>query len=195
MEISTQRQNDGRITEIKRKPIRIALTGKLRSGKDTFANYLVYQGFSHHKLSEGISDIVTTFLPEIAERKGKKREVYTTIGQTMRQLDPDVWIKYTWKHMPKHKNVVISDVRQKNEEEFLRSQGFTIVGIESYAKARYDRAMFDKDFKKSDLTHETENSVDDIVADYWVQNDGTIKQLYDRIDEVLRKMFLDKKLA
>lgn len=188
MEVSVKRQ------ERSRKPIRIAIAGQLRSGKDTMAKYLVSQGFEHCKLSEGITDIASVFLEDIFGEKGKKREIYTTIGQSMRQLDPEVWLKYTWGNAPKTKNVVISDVRQKNEEEFLRSQGFVIVGVESPMTMRYERAMEDGDFKESDMNHETELSVQTISCDYYIQNEGTVMDLYDKTEALLDRIYVKCKM-
>lgn len=172
--------------------IKIALTGKLRSGKDTVAEHFVNSGFNAYKLSMGITEIIQRFFPCDLKDGVKLREHYTTIGQGLRQLDDEVWLKRTWSEIQRnnilfnYKNVIITDLRQKNEEEFLRDKGFIIVKVEAADFLRVERAKkSDQDFDVSQMYHETELSVDEIEADYTIGNEGTLEELTDKVNDLI----------
>jgi dephospho-CoA kinase len=72
--------------------MRLAIVGKMRSGKDTFAKYFTdLYGFKPLAFGNGITDVITRYFPE-AFIMGKPREHYQVIGQTFRELDPDIWV-------------------------------------------------------------------------------------------------------
>lgn len=173
---------------------RIALTGKMRSGKDTVGLYLIQRGLRHYKLSDGISRIISQFFYDDIECGKKMRTHYTHIGQSMRALDPEVWCKYTWNQISKDNHlakagVLITDLRQKNEEKFLRDRGFNIIKIESSEEIRLERAKeLDSDFQDDLLSHETELSVDDIDYDYLIKNDGTLEELYEQVKLIYNQL-------
>lgn len=161
--------------------MKIAVTGKMRSGKDTFANVLIDQyHFEEFKFSTGITATMRLLFPE-ALLLGKQREYYQTIGQSMRGLESEVWIKYTHRLIEARKdkgNVIITDLRQSNEAEYLRRNGYTIVKIEAPKETRIHRIQSSGDIFSMDmLNHETELSVDDIKADYTITNNKTIPSL------------------
>ena len=121
--------------------IKIALMGHARSGKDTFAKPLITGNsdelplLTEIKFASPISSIIEEYFPE---QEGKPRELYQKIGQSMREIDPDVWVNYLdemyhwWEHHSGNltKGVIITDVRQPNEWQWCREHGFTIVKIE-----------------------------------------------------------------
>lgn len=155
------------------KKLRIALTGKMRSGKNTFARHLVgYDYFYPIKFSKGISEIIDCYLPEVAAQS-KNRKAYQIIGQSMRQIDPLVWVKHSVSCAPENENLIVTDLRQANEADYLRKQGFIIVKVEACIDLRIERMKASGDtFSLEDLHHETERSVDEIEADYTIQNEG-----------------------
>lgn len=169
----------------------------MRSGKDTVADMFIDKGFYPYKLSMGITEIINQYFSDSVVKGSKLRTHYTTIGQSLRGLDDLVWLKHTWSVIQKEstmigrKNVIITDIRQKNEEEFLRKRGFTIIGVEAADHLRIERArLADSDFNISELYHETEQSVDSIKADYWIQNEGTLQELQSKVED----LFLTNKL-
>lgn len=164
--------------------VKIALTGKLRSGKDTVAQAFIEDGFSGYKLSMGITEIIQSYFSKDLESGLKLRKHYTTIGQGLRALDDKVWLHRTWKEIQRNetlfdvKDVIITDLRQKNEEEFLRHRGFIIVKVEAEDQLRIDRSFeSDNDFDITQMYHETELSVDSINADYIIENNGSLEDL------------------
>lgn len=173
------------------KPIKIALTGKMRSGKDTFAKMLMeLDEFQHVKFSKGISEIVHKFIPSNINGQ-KLRSAYQLIGQTMRAIDEDVWIRYAFKDIDMSKNIIVTDLRQENECQFLKDNGFTIIKIVADDNDRINRMneLHDK-YSKEDLNHETELAVDNINEDIVVCNDSTLEDL--RLKAEILKIYLDK---
>lgn len=178
--------------------MKIALVGKMRSGKDSVADMLVDNyGYTEYKLSSGINHVVKTL--RLSDTELKNRAMYQKIGQFMRTIETDVWCNYTWRQFEvdcKYSelinnslitDIVISDVRQQNEADFFREKGFIIVKIQSTDEIRRKRIVESGDImNEEDFTHETELSVDGIDVDYIIENNGTIKELYQKV-ELLEK--------
>ncbi|MCY8048483.1 hypothetical protein MOC17_20735 [Bacillus haynesii] len=167
--------------------MKIALVGKMRSGKDTVGRF-----FSDNRecypiaFGDGISRIGYMFFPELM-LGGKPRKLKQTIGQVFRQFDPDVWVKTLSATMTNLsdsgiKNFVVTDVRQMNEYNFLKEQGFTVIKVEAADELRLERIKASGDeFTEEDLNHETELAVDDIPFDYLITNNTTIEDLYTQL--------------
>ena len=92
---------------------RIIICGNIAGcGKTTAANYLVSQyGFKESFFAEGVYDIAKKYL----NMQEKNRKMLIDIGQKMREIDPEVWIKYTFSQANNNRLSVISDCRQENE--------------------------------------------------------------------------------
>ena len=99
------------------KPVKIAITGRLRSGKDTVADILQEEThFTVYRFADGITDIIQQYFPD-DWKLGKPREHYQVIGQSLRQLDENVWVKALhrkrqYAHL--YCNELITDLRQPN---------------------------------------------------------------------------------
>lgn len=160
----------------------------MRSGKDTFADYfIVKQGYKQLAFGDEIKQLINLYFPD-AFNNGKPREHYQVIGQTFRQLDPDVWIKalnvrldnithYFGTSLP----VIVTDCRQLNEYEYLKLKGFTIVKVETAEEIRKERILAKgEQLSPSLLNHPTELDVDSIPYDYLVTNNGTREELFEQ---------------
>lgn len=168
--------------------MKVALFGKMRSGKDTVGKLLIERyDFKKYAFGDGIAEIIIKYFPD-AFRNGKPRHHYQFIGQKLRELDPDVWINYLLKNVDadevKRKvneipyNVVVTDARQFNEGEALRKDGYIIVKVETDEDIRLERIKASGDnFTKEQLYHETELQVDLIKPDVIIKNNGTLKDL------------------
>lgn len=158
--------------------MKIAIIGKMRSGKDTAGDYLIdLHDFKRFAFGDEIGRVIKRYFPT-AHEYGKPRRHYQLIGQTFRQLDPDVWIHALdtdlFFRSTKNDNVVITDVRQPNEVEYLRSKGFVILKIEADEPTRLKRIAREGDrFDPTTLQHETEIAVDGLSYDYLITNNGT----------------------
>ena len=177
------------------KPIKIALTGKMRSGKSFISDYLfVKHGF---ELPIAFGDKLKIVYHELfpwVDRKSKPRADYQKFGQLMREhFDANVWIRhveYRVKALEKLRNVrgiVIEDLRQPNEYEWARANGFVIVRVSAPDELRLERARLAGDnFTEADLAHETEQWVDGFEVDFEIMNDGTFGELKAKVDEMIR---------
>ena len=70
--------------------MKIAVVGKCRAGKDSFAKFFINRGLQEFKFGTGIAEIIQKYFPEEWE-KGKPRHLYQGIGQYLRSFDQDVW--------------------------------------------------------------------------------------------------------
>src|SRR5699024_7863422 len=164
--------------------IKIAFTGKLRSGKTQAANHLFVK-YDFERLSfgtalknyadqllEGSSTYPTEeyeygppcpFTGERDTKTRKPRKRYVDFGQTMRLLDPDIWVRhlaFMYEYYVSSRitsGIVIDDLRQPNEYEWLRENGFVIVRVNANEDTRIERArQAGDDFTLEDLRHSTE---------------------------------------
>lgn len=201
---------------------RIMLVGKLRTGKTTVANYIASTyGFKRlafgdalkqtaNELFEGSSVYPTEYTESPAGEdepfgwdiatKRKPRRLYQDVGQALRALDDNVWIRQVERSMAVFEDmrsthgIVIEDGRQANEVAWAKDNGFTVIRVNANEDTRLERARKAGDlFSTDDLRHETEMYVDDVVADYDVWNDGEdIAELGRKIDEIMAEITSDK---
>lgn len=173
--------------------IKIGLTGKMRSGKDTVGDFLKKEyGFKTFAFAEGIKFVCGSLGLE-PDDNGKPRALYQGVGQDLRKYDPNVWVEYTLRKINKHctdrDNIVITDVRQPNEVEALQAAGFTIVRIHADDSLRIQRMEAAGDnYCMDDLNHETELAVDTLDTDFTINNNGTIKQLQSLLFSIINLM-------
>lgn len=199
--------------------MRIAFTGKLRSGKSRAAIYLAtIHGFETASFGGKLKQVADELFEHSNVYKpepilapdvfggtyriglGKPRRLYQDFGQAMRQLDADIWINHVEARVKgierqaelhdKPVRIVIDDLRQPNEAEWLKRNGFVIIRVNASDETRLARAKQAGDnFTTDDLRHETEMHVDDMTADYEIQNDSDDDlELERQIDEILSEI-------
>lgn len=179
--------------------LKIALTGGIRSGKDTVAEYFVNLIDTHFietnsmviGFSDGITDLLDTYIPDIF-KEGKPRKAYQEIGQKLREFDEDVWINYALKTIELNEAVrpdthyIFRDLRQPNEAKTLKELGYTIIKVVADRSLRMDRAITNEDnFSEEDFQHETEKTIDLIEPDIIIENNGTLEDLYEEVEDIL----------
>jgi dephospho-CoA kinase len=177
--------------------IKIALSGRLRSGKDTIANHLyIKHSFNRVAFGDALKKNAHATFPWVSEFS-KPRALYQQFGQLMRQIEPDVWIKHAEQAVKgaidfrvntgaEKVGVVITDLRQPNEFEWAKANGFTIIRVTAPDEDRMWRAkLAGDDFNEADLEHETESHIDGFAVDYEIHNDGTVEELKAQIDAIL----------
>lgn len=171
--------------------IRIALTGRQRAGKDAAATHLIYKyGMDRLAFGDKLKILAHEIFPWVG-RDEKPRDLYLFMN-SMRDYDKGVWIKHVdrmYEHFTDKKScngVVITDVRQQNEFDWCKENGFTIVRITSPYEERKFRAESSGDrFKEEDLEHKTEQETDGFDVDYEVNNDGSMDDLWAKMDVVI----------
>lgn len=175
---------------------KLALCGRLRSGKDEIGKHLYLKhSFGRVAFGDKLKELYHDIFPW-EPIMPKPRAGYQFMN-TMRQHDPDVWIRHTERkvdgiikynvHTAHDKvGVVITDVRQQNEVDWCRNNGFTLIRITAPDELRIERAKKAGDsFTEADLCHKTESEIDGFSVDYEIVNDGTVDELKAKIDAVL----------
>ncbi|QDX93615.1 hypothetical protein EEL30_15715 [Brevibacillus laterosporus] len=175
--------------------IKLALCGKMRSGKDTVAGYLVeHYDFVPFAFGDGIKRVCLELFPEQFANGKKPRALLQGVGQAMRAFDPDVWVNRTLREIRQLTyspsfDVLISDLRQPSEYARLRSEGFVIIRVNASEAIRRQRMINAGDtFTDADLDHETEQHVDTFAVDYELDNNGSVLDLYEQIDVMMREI-------
>ncbi|MDQ0154940.1 deoxynucleotide monophosphate kinase family protein [Robertmurraya andreesenii] len=178
---------------------KIAICGKLRSGKDTAAHHLyISHGFDQVAFGDALKRLAHETFPDVGILS-KPRALYQTFGQLMREIDPDVWVRHAERKVDgiidyragtdDHIGVVITDLRQPNEYAWAKANGFTIIRVTAPDQLRMDRAVdAGDDFTVHDFAHETEQHVDSFEVDYEVVNDGTVEELKAKVDAIMAKI-------
>ena len=188
--------------------LKIALTGKMRAGKSTVADHLtVYYGFAQF----AFGDALKSFAHEIfGKPKEKDRNLYQWFGQTMRSRDPDVWVRHLDNSIREYidfvnendgpfyvkryrdslpKNIVITDLRQPNEYDYCRREGYTIIRVNCPEEIRIERMIAAGDrFDQTMLDHETERYVDKFDVDYEIDNSGRWIDMAEQVDVIMREL-------
>ena len=180
--------------------MKIALFGKIRSGKDTVGKILIEEyGCTRVAFGDGIKKIINEFFPE-AWDNGKPRHYYQFIGQKLRELNPDVWVNNLIRRAEDIRvqdllyrdmvtNFVVTDGRQLNEAVKLKDRGYTIVVVKADETTRIERMRKAGDnFTKEMLKHETELQVDLIEPDYIINNNGTLEDLKNEVRELVNEL-------
>lgn len=108
--------------------MKLAITGIMCCGKSTIANYLV-EKYNYKKFS--FADILKKFAVDIFDMKGKDRKLLQDFGTKMKEIDKCIWIKSLDKKIKDiSDNIVIDDLRFKDEENYLKSIGFKILKLD-----------------------------------------------------------------
>jgi dephospho-CoA kinase len=109
--------------------MKIAITGKMCSGKTTLCNQFVsleprFEVFSFGKKIKNMA----TELFDMNPLK-KDRSLLIAIGAKMREIDSEVWINYVLKQTENKEFCIIDDLRYQNEYEALAKHGFLIIQL------------------------------------------------------------------
>lgn len=162
----------------------IAIVGKMYAGKTTLAEEFVR---SHDytrvmmagplkalaQLAYGRFDLPvdkgSTYSTSFGDKSG--RQILQEIGQSMKAVDRDFWLKCFINdtnamsaHGHRDVKFVVDDVRFEFEAEYLRNEGWTIIKVntpEATRLARGERAL-GRPISPEELAHESEAEVDRI---------------------------------
>lgn len=182
--------------------MQIALLGKMRSGKDTIADYADKQyGFTRFAFGDGIREVCHILFPDQMRNGNKPRSLLQGVGQMMRQLDNNVWVNKCFKEIEDERfksaialgkdilNPIITDLRQPNEYAKCKKEGFVFVKVHCDDELRVKRILEKNDkFDPKDLQHETELHIDSYEYDYLINNDGSLEDLYRQFDEIVKAL-------
>lgn len=175
--------------------MKIALSGKMMSGKTIVANYLVSKyGFIELAFADKLKQIAHDLFGMSIE--DKDRELLQLLGMKMRELDVQVWIKYLIPYITHYtatKDVMISDVRLLNEYAALKGLGFTMVRC--YVEKQLQLRRIKKEMPDMPLmlrSHRSETNLDiynTSAWDYIINNNGcTMKELLEQVDDMVDEL-------
>ncbi len=167
----------------------IAVTGRISAGETTLCELLERRGFKRLSLS----DILRDMLRE--QGKPVVRENLRKLGDSLRKkMGKAAIAKLAWEKMKGGGDWVVDSVYTYEEGEFLRSKGAYLVGVVAPVELRYQRSLNRGDGYSSiqefleDDEKDRELGIDRMVAeaDFVISNDGTIKQLEEKVEGMLK---------
>ncbi len=175
----------------------VAFAGVSGAGKDAAASALLERGFRRIAIADPLKFAAKELWQlEDAQLWGEQRDVvdprwgttprrlYQRLGDAMRRIDPDIWVKL-WRQeveaaLAGGERVVCPDVRMPREVETARELGaVTLLILRPGAGAPGGSAE-----------HPTEKSASALQrsdVDIVVRNDGTIDELLARVEEALHR--------
>ena len=178
-----------------RLPLVVGILGKKRSGKDTVGCYLrERRGYRTMAYADALKEALLIVNPlvkdglrlghfidflgwEGAKTFPETRRLLQTFGDATRHLDPDIYLGPVSRAIDEaHVNdrrLAITDVRRKNEADLICQHGGLLL--------RVTRPGFD-----TGDTHISETDLDDYAPVVDVENDGTILDLWAKVDRILR---------
>jgi dCMP deaminase len=177
----------------------IGLTGRNASGKGEVARYLQKKSFYYYSLSDVIRH-------EIRGRGlDPTRDLLITVGNELRQrYGAKILAERILAKIEDDKHYVIDSIRNPSEvDAFRASKHFKLIRIEAPPEMRFQRILRRRresdprtfeDFvelenREAEGDDASQNLVKvELMADHSLTNDGTLDQLYPRIDELLLRL-------
>ena len=179
----------------------LGLAGSFGAGKGVVVDYLIgKRGFKHYSMSGFITE-------EIKRREMPvNRDSMIVVANDLRGNNGPTFIAdQLYKRAEEEGgNSIIEALRAVAEVQRIKELGGTVIGVDAKPEIRYERSRA-RGSEKDDVTLEEwldqekrESNPDDptkqdifgalIEADYVVNNDGTLEELYAQVDEVLKKI-------
>jgi dephospho-CoA kinase len=176
----------------------LGVIGEAYSGKDTMADYLVskYGAFSisHSKVLDQILDILDLSI-------SRRNEI--DLGMALRQpFGPGIVAQGLRKQVLQSDNglKVIQSIRFPEEVQNAKGLGAHLIYIDASPEVRFKRSQSRTNGKADDkqtweqfqqtAQEPTEKGIKALAgeAEFIIDNDGSLEQFYDKIEEVLRKL-------
>jgi len=168
--------------------MKIAITGKMCSGKSSIANMIMrldntYQIYSY---GQKIKDIAV----DLFNMKNKDRSLIINIAQQMKNIDENIWVNYLMKQLIGKKNCIIDDLRFQNELDMLDNNWYIIrLHISKQGQLnRINKIYNNADDHIQHINHISENC-NNLNFDNRV-NIIDINTEKESIDEIKHKLFL-----
>ena len=110
--------------------MKLAVTGKMCSGKTTLCNYLcsIEPRFQIFSFGKKVKEVGTDLFG--MDPLTKDRPLLTSLGQKMREINSEVWINYVMNQCENKEFCLVDDLRYQNEYEALVKNGFKIIQLE-----------------------------------------------------------------
>lgn len=171
----------------------IGLTGKSRVGKDTVAS--VIQGrIDSYSETYAFADPIRRMLAQIGVAEAMygdlKEQPVAWLGKSPRELmqtlgtewgrnliAEDIWLRLADRAMRDQRIAgtdvcIVTDVRMTNEAHWVKNQGGLLIKI-----TREDREQV--------RPHSSENGIPDRLVDHLIENNGSLGELGERVEDIL----------
>ncbi len=182
----------------------IGLSGKSKSGKTTAANFLtanfnvIRRGFADglRSVVANLFSLDATTLQDYKDQplprlQRTPRDILIEVGKHMREVDPDVWFKLWERDLAAVTdqfpmiNVVVDDLRFRNEFDLLRAKGAVLIRINRGVHAVTDEP--------------SEIDLDEYASagkfDYTINNMGSVREFYTGISDVVSHLLVQQYIA
>lgn len=173
--------------------MKIAIIGKICSGKTTIADYLVNINSNFKKLS--FSTKVKEIALELFNDKNKNRLLLQQIGTKMREINENVWAEYTINQSKKYDFIVIDDLRYKNEYDLLKKNNYKIIKLIISDELQLSRLKMtypnDWNTHLENLNHESESFINIIKdVDLIIDVDKDKNNIYNIVENYYLSLLL-----
>ena len=182
----------------------LGITGTIGAGKGTVVEYLKSKGFVQYSSS--------ALLGELVEKEGnpKIREFLSAKATHLQQEYPGGVVEKNYRERFLHEspqNSIFESIHRRAEENFLRSVGGVVIGVDADIETRYKRIFSRQEGEKDQVSLEEfkedarveddgggdekrDNNIRAVIraADVVIENNGTLKELHHQIDDVLSKL-------
>lgn len=107
--------------------MKIAITGKMCSGKSTLAQIIkeTDERFVIYSFGQKVKEVAK----DLFNMKEKDRSLLTSIGTKMREINYDVWVNYVINQTKNKTHCIVDDLRYQNEYEALHNNNFKIIQL------------------------------------------------------------------
>tara|TARA_Y100001936_G_scaffold253588_1_gene319204 strand:+ start:7124 stop:7633 length:510 start_codon:yes stop_codon:yes gene_type:complete len=158
--------------------MKIAIYGPMCSGKTTVANILqeTDKRYSIYSFGQKIKDIAK----ELFQMEGKDRSLLINIADKMREIDEDVWAKYTIRQTDKNDYCIIDDLRFQNELKYLTDWKIICLTTPKEARIQRLKKLYPDNFKDhiKNMDHISENDTLELPVDtIYINTDINMKEL------------------
>jgi dCMP deaminase len=179
----------------------IGLTGTLASGKGSICTFLKEKGFAHLSVRD--------FLIEEIEKRNLliNRDSMVLVANQLREMNGSNYIveKLYEKAKEINKNCIIESIRNPGEVKALKEKpNFYLIAIDADPKLRYERAFTRKsetdnqtfeefiidEKREMESTDPNKQNLSYCIskANYLIENNGSLEELYKKIDEISKKI-------
>jgi hypothetical protein len=173
----------------------ICISGKARHGKDTVGGIIadLLKGKGYKVLVTHYADLVKYICEKFFDWNGNKDEAGRSLLQyvgtdKVREWNPNYWVHFIISIVTvfedKWDYVIIPDARFPNEIEEIRKANYPVMHISVV------RSDFENELTESQQKHSSETSMDKVIPDYCIINDGldslwhSVARLYPEIAQM-----------
>lgn len=176
----------------------VCISGHAGAGKDYVGGVMAEKLYeeNHMVLTTHYADLVKYVCTKFFDWDGRKNELGRTLLQhvgtdIVRAKDPNYWVDFIidmldffsgyWEY------VLIPDLRFPSEYTRLIEHGFHVIHL------RVERSNYTSALTPEQQAHPSETSLDGVVPDYTIHNDGTVDELREKVSNFVEDILYERK--